>query len=304
MQFSSFSGHETFSLRYGWLTKGVNAINDSSDLFSSDRAMIELGVGKNMVNSIRHWCIVANLIEAKTSMPNSKTQYGITPIGELLLTDSGVDPYLEDPATLWLLHWQITSNIEQCTTWHWLFNLYNSVEFTKDQLADEIVKWLEQKNLKLPSASTLSRDIDCCVRTYVHSRSSKNMVFEDSFDCPLTELGLIDELGTDFEDGKIYQFQRGEKLSLPNEIFLFALGEFWRKYNHNTKSLALERIVYDAGSPGRIFKFDEESITHRLEEIYEISNGAFVYGETAGLKQLYLQKEISPFTWLENYYQK
>lgn len=304
MQFSSFSGHETFSFRYGWLTKGVNGINQSSDLFSSDRAMIDLGVGKNMVNSIRHWCVVANLVQVDNAASSSRNEYELTSLGKLLLTETGADPYLEDPATLWLLHWQLASNMEQCTTWYWLFNLYNSVEFTKDQITTEITKWLEQKSLKLPSPNTLSRDIDCCIRTYVHSRGGKNMIFEDSFDCPLTELGLIEELGTDFEEGKVYQFQRGEKQSLPNKVFLFALGDFWNKYNQNTKSLAFEKIMYDPGSPGRIFKFDEESITHRLEEIHEISGGAFVYGETAGLKQLYLQKEILPLTWLEGYYQK
>ncbi|MCD9187012.1 MAG: DUF4007 family protein [Pyrinomonadaceae bacterium] len=301
MQIASFSGHETFSFRYGWLTKGVNAIALNPHVFSSQRAMIELGVGKNMVNSIRHWCIVTNLIQSEIGVPSTKSGYAVTPLGKLLLTENGSDPFLEDPATLWLLHWLITSNVEQCTTWYWLFNVFNSIEFTKKQIADEITKWLEQRGSKPPSENTLSRDIDCCVRTYVHSKLSKNTVFDDSFDCPLTEISIIEEVA-DFEDGKLFQFQRGEKTSLQKEIFLFALSEFWKKYYQNNKSLAIEKIVYDSGSPGRVFKLDEESIMQRLENIYDLSQGVFSFGETAGLKQIYKQKEIFSSYWLESYY--
>lgn len=49
----SFSGHETFTLRHGWLTKAVDAIETNDGAFNSDDALVELGVGKNMVRSIR-----------------------------------------------------------------------------------------------------------------------------------------------------------------------------------------------------------------------------------------------------------
>ena len=38
---------------------------------------------------------------------------------------AGLDPYLEDPATLWLLHWQIASNLGRATTWFWTFSHFN-----------------------------------------------------------------------------------------------------------------------------------------------------------------------------------
>ena len=59
----SFSGHQTFPFRYTWLKKGVDAVTEDPTIFSSENASVTLGVGKNMVSSIRHWCNVARLIE-------------------------------------------------------------------------------------------------------------------------------------------------------------------------------------------------------------------------------------------------
>lgn len=295
----SFSGHETFPFRYGWLKKGINALKDNPAFFSTDRAMVELGVGKNMVNSIRHWCLATSLIKYEKSNSTHRN-YELTELSKCLVLDEGYDPYFEDAATLWLMHWQIASNAEECTTWYWLFNYWHGVEFTKEQIFSEIQKWLEKQRLKPASDKTLGRDIDVCIRTYIHSRHSKGAISEDTLDCPLTELNLVTEL----DDGKTYQFQRGEQKTLPNEIFLFALSEYWHKNEIKTNSLNLEKVVYEVGSPGKIFKLDEETVVRRLEEITELSEGAFRYDETAGSKQIYRQKEVEPFSWLKHYYQK
>lgn len=296
----SFSGHETFPFRYGWLKKGINALESNPTFFSSaDDAMIELGVGKNMVNSIKYWCSAAGLIDSE-KLNLARGSYAPTQLAESLFLESGFDPYFEDSATLWLIHWQIASNVEQCTTWHWLFNHWHAVEFTKEQIFSEIQKWLEKQRLRPASDNTLSRDIDVCIRTYVHSRNGKGAISEDSLDCPLTELDLVTEL----EDGKTYQFKRGEQKTLPNEIFLFALAEYWHKNDIQNNSVNLEKVMYDAGSPGKIFKLDEETVIRRLEEITELSDGAFRYDETAANKQIFRHKEIEPFLWLNHYYQK
>ena len=42
----SFSGHETFTLRHGWLKKAVEAVAADAQIFSNDDAMVALGVGK------------------------------------------------------------------------------------------------------------------------------------------------------------------------------------------------------------------------------------------------------------------
>ena len=59
----SFSGHQTFPFRYAWLPKGVAAVDGDSGVFSQPDALVRLGVGKNMVASIRFWCHALGLIE-------------------------------------------------------------------------------------------------------------------------------------------------------------------------------------------------------------------------------------------------
>ena len=291
----SFSGHETFPLRYGWLKKGIDAASHDHALFSDERAMVKLGVGRNMVRSIRHWCLTAGLVQ--------EIQRGhLTPtdLGRSIFLDDGFDPYLQDPATLWLIHWKITSNIRMATTWFLVFNYLTGAEFTKEMLVSEIQAYLQKLQYKQISGNTIARDVDCFIRTYVNSRQTKSAVLEDTLDCPLVDLRIISES----TDGRMYQFQRGPQLSLPDEIFVFALLEFWRATARQGEAMAFKEIAYEPGSPGRIFKLDEDSLVSRLERIETVSDSLLTYDETAGMKQVYKRsdKTIEPLKLLEAYY--
>src|SRR5262245_9439685 len=121
----TFSGHETFTLRYPWLKKGFDAVLDDPNVFTREDAISTLGVGKNMVRSIRHWCLTAGVLE---EVPASRTALRPTRLGRALFADDGLDPYLEDPATLWVVHWQIVSNRVRATTWFWTFSHYHEPE--------------------------------------------------------------------------------------------------------------------------------------------------------------------------------
>ena len=123
----SFSGHETFPFRYPWLKKGFDAVRADPEVFGRDDAITTLGVGKNMVRSIRHWCLTAGVIAE--DRPGARA-LRVTDLGTVLFADDGFDPYLEDPATLWLLHWQISSNRTRATTWFWTFSHFHEPEFT------------------------------------------------------------------------------------------------------------------------------------------------------------------------------
>ena len=50
----TFSGHESFPCKSLWLKKGYDFVANKND-FNSPDAVITLGVGKNMVASIRFW---------------------------------------------------------------------------------------------------------------------------------------------------------------------------------------------------------------------------------------------------------
>lgn len=300
LQKPSFSGHQTFPFRYTWLKKGVDAVTEYPTVFSSKNASVTLGVGKNMVSSIRHWCTVADLI-----MPD-KNQRGCfvpTPLGFAIFKNrTGFDPYLDDPATLWLIHWKIATNSNHATAWYWAFNFFRENQFTPDMFKKQLSKWAEQQetSTRRPSENTLQRDIQCFIRTYCHSRhiNITDTVVEETFDCPLVELNLITEL----PENNGYEFQRGEKETLPIEVFASTLIAFWDASFTQINELPFSKLMYDPLSPGRIFRLDEDTMTASLESLNERTKGAMQYRETAGLKQVYRHKDLKPIELLERYY--
>ena len=290
----SFSGHETFPFRYTWLKKGVDAVTTDPAVFTSDRATIALGVGKNMVRSIRHWCTAAGLIRAQ----DDRTRIEPTALGKTIFADDGLDPYLEDTATLWLIHAQLAANANRATSWYWAFNLFTQNEFRKERFTSNLIDWVEKNGKRRISDNSIKRDVDCFLRTYVPSRLSKSTIMEDTFNCPLVELDLI----SDAPDGVTYQFNRGPKDSLPIEIFVAALSQFWESSFPARNSLALAEIAYSAESPGQIFKLDVDSVVQYLEVVEPRTDGALRYDETAGLKQVYRDRTVNHIELLSRYY--
>ena len=130
---AAFGRHETFALRFGWRTKGAQALMSGAPVFEAEDATVQLGVGKNMVTSIRYWLQAAQLIH--------KTPGGwdLTEVGNRIFGDTGCDPYLEDEATIWLSHWLIASNPELATGWWRFFNRFHKPEFTGAQVSPQSV---------------------------------------------------------------------------------------------------------------------------------------------------------------------
>ncbi len=281
-----FSGHETFPIRYGWLKKVRDAIALRADdplnrnVFVADEAIASFGVGKNMVASMRYWALATHVIEEK-SKGNSKGPYAVTPLGQALFSDEGWDPYLEEPASLWWLHWQIAANPRPTTTIYFVFNHLNTTTFYREQLTAEIRKYCVEIEYRDLADFTLKRDTDCFVRTYI-SRGGDSE--EEALESQMSELGLLQPIGK--RDG--FLLSRGPKPSLPNEVFLYGLVQF-AIGRPNSSSLNVETLAHDPGSPGRVFLLDEESLLERLAAIEELSGGQVTWSETAGLRQIFFK---------------
>lgn len=296
----SFSGHQTFPFRYTWLKKGVDAVINDPTIFSSENASVTLGVGKNMVSSIRHWCNTARLIKRDTL---ERGRFVPTKLGKTIFDDkNGFDPYLDDPATLWLIHWQISTNINQATAWYWAFNVLRESQFAPDTFKKELHEWALQlkESMRPVSDTTLQRDVNCFIRTYCHSRHNVNAtVAEETFDCPLVELNLITEL----LDGAVYEFQRGEKETLPVELIAATLIAFWDACYSERDAMSFRDLMYAPLSPGRIFRLDEDTMVTRLESLEHYTYGALRYDETADLKQVYRRSGLNQMELLKRYYE-
>lgn len=292
----SFSGHETFPFRYPWLKKGFDAVLEDGKVFQREDAITTLGVGKNMVRSIRHWCLAAGVLEDSPEQSGSTLQP--SELGKLLLADDGLDPYLEDPATLWLLHWHIASNRARATTWFWTFSHFHEPEFTREALTSALLSWTQTLGGKQVAANSLKRDVEVFLRTYVPARSSRGDIAEDTLDCPLVELRLIIQPAA----GQSYQFRRGAQQTLPDGIFLYAVLQFWKVFAPAAETLALHDLARQPGSPGGLFKIDESSLAERLEGLERLTDGALTYGETAGLRQLYRKQQLEAEEFLAEAY--
>jgi hypothetical protein len=145
--------------------------------------------------------------------------------------------------------------------------------------------------------SSLKRDIDTFVRTYVPVQPSRSTPIEDTLDCPLVELGLLRER----ETRGTYQLVRGVHPDLPDELFAFGLAEFLER-TESTSTCALESVALAPGSPGRVFCLSEEGLMRRLERLGKLTERAMTYDETAGLRQILIRRRLDPTQILERYY--
>ena len=279
------SGHETFPLRYGWLKKAYDAVRDvggadgNRSVFADAGAIAQFGVGKNMVRSMRHWAIAAGVVR--------EDGRATTEFSRHLFADDGLDPYMEDPATAWLVHWRIAGNATN-TTWFWAFSYCPVGTFDRDTLVQGLVKFAGDRGWAPAAVSTIRNDVLCFIRTYVPRTPSRRASYEDALESPLTELGLIGQMGR--RDG--FRLAPGRKPTLGPGVVAYATTTFWNTYSAS-QTLSFEALAHEPGSPGRVFLLDENTLADRLFEIEAASGGAYGWSETAGLKQLIRERQVT-----------
>lgn len=293
---SVFARHETFHPRFGWLKKGFDLAKQDPDIFLREDAPVRLGVGKNMVNAIRYWCNAFKVLTVTESSKNSRS--GIpSDFGKKLLDEDGWDPFLEDPASLWLLHWNLLKPTCEAAAWYFVFNVFRGTEFSAEELMAQLQGYRDSLGSRVVDSS-LTKDISCILRMYVAQREKTGFV-EDSIDCPFTELGIIHTAG----ESKRYTFRTGGKASLPAEIVVAACLEYARSSSHGEKTIAISRLLYDVGSPGMAFKLSESAICDALEQLCKSQN-SIALSDSAGLIQFSFFEEPLKLAGdiLDNYY--
>jgi hypothetical protein len=293
----AFGRHETFGLRYSWLTKGYQAITDNNFDFSDvDAATVRLGVGKNMVSSIRYWLRACQMIQQDSLQPSE--------IGELILDEkNGLDPYLEDEATLWLIHWLLSTNSKQATAWFWFFNKYHKPEFTAQELQTALSDYLKE-NITMgrrPSANTLKSDSALIPRMYALGKQTKAITLEESLDSPVSLLRLISASA----GSKGFQSKSESRPGLPIGVIGFAVTELMQAKDVN--SIPIEELLYSRdkyAAPGSVFRLTEMDLVTKLEQMTAFIKGVYEIRETAGIHQLYRLKDIDASTFLVKHYKE
>ena len=288
-----FRAHDTFFIRKGWLAKGVKHIQKNPAVFlgrEGANPMDVLGIGANMVKSLRYWLQAVGI-----TGENTRREQVFTDLGEIIRKH---DPYFEELGTLWLLHYRLASNRDHATAWWWFFNEFRLNEFSRDDFVASFDRWLrmqeEMKDRDVPERS-LADDFDCIIHTYLSRTQSKpNRVDpESNIDCPFGELGLV---GIAERREKTYRKLAPVKGSLPPLILLAVLSDQAK----DKEELRIADIQSAPCNAGKVFNLDVITLTAALYQLELLKH--LKVNRTAGLDVIRFAPKRTFETCVEMYY--
>jgi hypothetical protein len=260
-----FARHETFHPRYGWLRKAFEAPADGPDVFSRPEATVLLGVGKNMVHAIRYWGLAYKIL-AEAPNPGHPRRPGVatTAFGDILLSEDGWDPYLEQSGTLWLLHWQLLAAPCAAPVWWATFHALEAAPMDDADLLDRVVEVIGAvPGWPRVASGSVKKDVDCLLRMYAR-RSGGRLGVEDLLDCPFRELGLLQPVAG---EPRSYRFVVGPKPTLPDAVVAYASLDFAARTSPGSNTVTVARLAQEPGSPGRAFRIPATTIAAALERV-------------------------------------
>ena len=224
-----------------------------------------------------------------------------TELGNALLAVDGFDPYLEDEATIWLLHWLLATNAERATSWYWFFNRFHKPEFTGQELNTALSDFVADKviNKKKPAAATLSNDSTLIPRMYTQSTGNTRTPLEEALDSPFSLLKLV----TQSSGGRSYQSRPMARPDLPLGVLGFAVCEIFDM--KNTSAIPIEDFMYSKDNfpaIGSVFRLTESDLVAKLERLVNYLPGVFDIRDTAGQHQLFLSEATDAITFVIEHY--
>lgn len=280
----TFSGHESFPCKSLWLKKGYDFVIGGND-FNSPQAVIGLGVGKNMVASIRFWLRSFGITE------NEK----VTWLGDYLFNEkNGKDKYLEDIATLWLLHFNLVF-AEEATLYKMFFCgvQRERTHFEREQVLTYVkLRMVEAGKMTLFNTNTVKKDIGVLLQNYTLPRKPQS---NEDFSSLLIDLDLIRQSS----EGKGYYFNIDGKRKVTKEIFLYGLLRLKELEGDNT--IAFDTIQEKIGL---VFCMQDYETIEMLKQLASEYSHYFIYSDVAGIKQIQFTVDLDIAQVLDNYYGK
>lgn len=260
----TFANHESFHLRYGWLKKAYNATLDDPRVFVSEESPIKLGVGKNMVRSIRFWALACKIIEPKKGPSNPDVCP--TEMGRAIFDDvKGLDPYLEHPQTMWLIHWLLLAPPCRIPVWWLVLNEFAATNIRTTNVTESVQhRIVNMSEWKTPSPKSVKKDIDVFLHTYTTERGK--MTIEDYLDCPFRQMHMI------MQDAPgMMRFVFGIKDGMTPHVAAFACLDFINRLKISSKSISVMRLATESGGVGNAFKISENDLVELLAEACKTS---------------------------------
>lgn len=276
----TFSGHESFPCKLLWLKKGYDFVRLGKD-FNADNAVVDLGVGKNMVSAIRYWMRAFGLSS------NKETEW----IADYLFdSQNGKDCYLEDLGTLWLLHFLLVYS-EEATLYKLFFIDFQKErrQFDRNQISSFVKrKMTEAGKFTLYNENTVKKDVGVLLQNYCLPRKPQS---NEDFSTLLMDLDLLRQK----EDGKDYYFNIDGKRQVTPEIFLFALLMTMDEADRSVSYDVLQEL-------GLVFCMTDLEVIDMLKTLAEQYSKSIVYSDVAGIRQLQFVVKMDSKEVLDNYY--
>jgi hypothetical protein len=287
----SFSGHDSFPCKQFWLKK-VFDFSKAGNSFIDELAVVELGVGKNMVSSMRYWGKSFGIID------NDDTP---TEFGDFIFSDSGKDPFLEDIGTIWLLHYNLIKT-GKASIYSFLFNEFRKerLDFTKEQFHFFLQRKCDENSSVSYNENTINTDINVLLRNYSKSDKDIKVDIEDVFSNLFLDLNLIKHYQRKGIDEKLvdyFQLETDFRSDIPFQIILFAILDSLGESN----SIGFRELQIANDSPGTVFLINADGLYEKIEQITDKYKD-IVYSETAGNQVLQFKKNINKWEVLNEYY--
>lgn len=274
----SFSGHESFQCKSLWLKRGYDYLLAGGKFNDAD-SVVKLGVGKNMVASIRFWLRAFSLTTADE----------LTPLAKYIFDDvNGRDKFTEDMNTLWILHYLLVKS-GNASIYNLLFLEYQreKKEFSKSELQTFIKRKCsvpEQKNVY--NENTVKKDIGVLLKNYIAPTDLKTI---EDFSALLLDLNLINRREADR-----YVFRQVKNTEISAEVLLYAMIDFSNK----DKTLSLDKLQALA----LIFCMPLPDLIEAIKRIESKYSRSIVFTDNSGVKNVQLLAELEPSTILDSYY--
>ena len=147
--------HETFHLRDGWLYKGLNSLSEDTSALNQVGVHHSLGLGTNMLKSMVYWMQASGLVKQRIKTTSMPIGFKLTEFAIELMDN---DPFLEDPATLWLLHIGLVTNKDLATFWYWALTLQFRRHSAIHQSVTVKTKPIQSSKLFLASHTLQNKD--------------------------------------------------------------------------------------------------------------------------------------------------
>ncbi|WP_161598897.1 DUF4007 family protein [Bacillus mesophilum] len=278
-----FGQHQSFYLRTYWLRKAIQQLNNNRFFYEKDASEL-IGLGTNMVKSLKHWIEATDICETDKRNSDNKAIHNISPFGQIF---NEYDPYIEINDTISIIHYHIVDSKEPSTTWYWFFNEYEKISFLKEEAIKDLITWINRNYDSKNSTDTLERDIDCLIKQYYSKSKSDDP--EEVIQSPLAALNLIVEI-----DGRIYK--NNPKFE---DIGLTALMYVLLKYGQT--EISIDEIETSKNLWGKVFNLQRSEIVKAIEQLVNASKYPLVFDRTNRL-DLVRVTLVDPIEFLKEEY--